>query len=201
MEFHEKLQQLRRKKGLTQEELAEQLFVSRTAVSKWESGRGYPSIDSLKAISKFFSVSIDDLLSGEEALTMAEEENQRTRMHARDMAFALLDCGAVLLLVLPFFGQEAGGIVQSVPLLALTEVSLYLRIAFVAAVISMSLFGVATLALQNCGWTFWTRNRRWLSLLINAAGAGLFIAGQQPYAAMLGFVFLQVKVWILVKQR
>ena len=48
--------------GLTQEELAESLYVSRTAISKWESGRGYPNIDSLKAISKFFSVTIDELL-------------------------------------------------------------------------------------------------------------------------------------------
>ena len=38
MEFHEKLQQLRKQKGLTQEELAEHLYVSRTAISKWESG-------------------------------------------------------------------------------------------------------------------------------------------------------------------
>ena len=51
MEFNEKLQELRKQRGLTQEELAEFLFVSRTAVSKWESGRGYPSIDSLKEIS------------------------------------------------------------------------------------------------------------------------------------------------------
>lgn len=65
MEFYEKLQELRRSKNLTQEELAEALYVSRTAISKWESGRGYPSIDSLKAISKFFSVSIDELLSAE----------------------------------------------------------------------------------------------------------------------------------------
>ena len=48
MEFNEKLQELRKGKGLTQEELAQAIFVSRTAVSKWESGRGYPNIDSLK---------------------------------------------------------------------------------------------------------------------------------------------------------
>lgn len=53
MEFHEKLQELRKQRGMTQEELATALYVSRTAVSKWESGRGYPSIDSLKAISGF----------------------------------------------------------------------------------------------------------------------------------------------------
>ena len=70
MEFNEKLQQLRKEKGLTQEQLAEELFVSRTAISKWESGRGYPGIDSLKAISMLFSVSVDDLLSGEELNTL-----------------------------------------------------------------------------------------------------------------------------------
>ena len=62
MEFHEKLQQLRKKKGLTQEQLAAQLYVSRTAISKWESGRGYPNLESLKSISKLFSISIDELL-------------------------------------------------------------------------------------------------------------------------------------------
>ena len=56
MELNKKLQQLRKQKNLTQEELAEALYVSRTAISKWESGRGYPNIDSLKAIAKFFCI-------------------------------------------------------------------------------------------------------------------------------------------------
>ena len=76
MEFHEKLRELRKSRGLTQEELAEALFVSRTAISKWESRRGYPSIDSLKEISRYFAVSIDDLLSGEQLITIAEKENK-----------------------------------------------------------------------------------------------------------------------------
>ena len=76
MSFGEKLQELRKGKGLTQEELADALYVSRTAVSKWEADRGYPNIDSLKDISKFFRVSIDELLSGEKLLTIAENENK-----------------------------------------------------------------------------------------------------------------------------
>ena len=68
MEFHEKLAELRKSKGLTQEELAEALFVSRTAISKWESGRGYPSIDSLKGISRYFSVTIDELICSQEMI-------------------------------------------------------------------------------------------------------------------------------------
>jgi len=71
MEFGEKLLELRNSKGITQEELAEALFVSRAAISKWESGRGYPSIDSLKEISRFFSVSIDELLSSEKLVIIA----------------------------------------------------------------------------------------------------------------------------------
>ncbi|MBQ2487986.1 MAG: helix-turn-helix transcriptional regulator, partial [Ruminococcus sp.] len=69
MEFNEKLQELRKSKGLTQEELAKELYVSRTAISKWESGRGYPNIDSLKEISRYFSVSIDELICPDEIIT------------------------------------------------------------------------------------------------------------------------------------
>ena len=91
MDFNEKLQELRKQNNLTQEELADALYVSRTAISKWESGRGYPNIDSLKAISKYFSVSLDELLSGDEIITIAEEDNKKKEKHMRDMAYDLLD--------------------------------------------------------------------------------------------------------------
>ena len=122
MEFYEKLQELRKQKRLTQEELAEVLFVSRTAVSKWESGRGYPNIDSLKAISKFFGVTIDELLSGDELLIIAEEDTKQKEKHFRDLVFGLLDVSIALLLFLPFFGQRAGETIVSVPLLYLAEI-------------------------------------------------------------------------------
>ena len=105
MEFHEKLQELRKSRGLTQEEVAESLYVSRTAISKWESGRGYPNIDSLKAIAEFFNVTVDELLSGEEILNIAKEDSAEKEGRFRDLIFGLLDAGFALFLFLPFFGE------------------------------------------------------------------------------------------------
>ena len=128
MEFNEKLQELRKQKNLTQEELAEALYVSRTAIPKWESGRGYPNIDSLKAISKYFSVSLDELLSGEEILNIAETDNRQKEKHFRDLVFGLLDCSVAIFLFLPFFGQRVDGVIEEVSLLSLTEIEAYVKI-------------------------------------------------------------------------
>ena len=126
MEFHEKLQQLRKQRGLTQEDLAAQLYVSRTAVSKWESGRGYPNIDSLKAIAAFYRVTVDELLSGEELLIAAEETQKQQLANLRTRIFAALDISTLLLFFLPFFAQTSDSSVQCVSLWGLTGVQLYI---------------------------------------------------------------------------
>lgn len=200
MEFNEKLQELRKQKGLTQEELAEILFVSRTAVSKWESGRGMPSIESLKAISKFFAITLDDLLSSEELLVIAEDDHKQKEMHIRDLIYGLLDCSIALLLLLPFFGQKVNGVIQEVSLLALTEIQLYLKILYLVIVIGMTALGVFILALRNCNCTFWIQNKSKVSLLANAIGVFLFIISQQPYAAVFVFAFLIIKALMLIKR-
>lgn len=199
MEFNKKIQELRKQKGLTQEELAEALYVSRTAISKWESGRGYPNIDSLKAMAKFFSVTIDDLLSGEEVLSIAEEDNKQRENHFRDLAFGLLDCSAAMFFFLPFFGQTANGSIQAVSLLSLSEIEPYLRTLYFIFVTGMAASGVLTLALQACRQPLWVRNKSKLSTFVNAAGALLFIVSLQPYAASLLFIFLAIKVLLLIK--
>ena len=200
MEFNEKLQELRKQKGLTQEELAEILFVSRTAVSKWESGRGMPSIESLKAISKFFAVTLDDLLSSEELLVIAEDDYKQKEMYFQDMIYGLLDCSIVLLFLLPFFGQKANGVIQEVSLLALMEIQLYLKILYLVIVIGMTVLGVLTLILRNCNCEFWIQNKSKISLLLNAMGVFLFIISQQPYAAVFTLAFLVIKVLMLIKR-
>ena len=199
MEFNEKIQELRKQQGITQEELAERLFVSRTAVSKWESGRGYPNIESLKAIAKFFGVTIDELLSGDELLTLAEEDTRQKESRVRDLVFGLLDCSAALFFFLPFFAQRENAAVQAVSLLSLTGIGTYLRLAYFAVVIGMIASGVATLALQNCRAAVWVKYKNKLSLGVNALGVLLFIISSQPYGAAFLFVFLAIKALMLMK--
>lgn len=200
MYFYKKLQELRKQKGWTQEELATALFVSRTAVSKWESGRGYPNIDSLKQIAALFSVTVDDLLSGEEILTLAEQDKSQKANHLCDLVFGLLDLSVAMFLFLPLFGQKVGGMVYEVSLLSLTAVAPYLRVAYFVALIGMMVWGVATLAAQNCQIAFWKRSVHPISLLLNAFGALLFIISSQPYVAAFLFVLLIIKVLLFIKK-
>ena len=201
MEFNEKLQELRKNKGLTQEELAQILYVSRTAISKWESGRGFPNIESLKSISKYFSVSLDELLSNEEILTIAEEDTKVRESNIRDLIYGLLDCGMGLLLFLPLFGQKSLEIIQEVSLINLSNIQPYLLILYYAVVIGLVLFGVLILALQNCRQTLWNKYKYTISLVLSSFGVFLFIISQQPYASILTFVFLVIKVLMLIKRR
>ena len=201
MEFNEKLQELRKQKGLTQEELAEALYVSRAAVSKWESGRGYPNIDSLKEISRFFSVTIDDLLSGSELLTIAEEDQKQKNSLLLDLVFGLLDLSVSMFLFLPFFGQREHETVYEVSLLALSNIAPYLMGAYIAIIAGMILWGILTLALQNCNGKFWVNYKRRISFLLGGLGTLLFIVSMQPYAAALLFIFLSIKILIFVKKQ
>ena len=201
MEFNEKLQELRKQKGLTQEELAEALYVSRAAVSKWESGRGYPNIDSLKEISRFFSVTIDDLLSGSEILTIAEEDQKQKNSLFLDLVFGLLDLSVSMFLFLPLFGQREHDTVYEVSLLALSNIAPYLMGAYIAIIAGMILWGILTLALQNCNGKFWVNYKRRISFLLGGSGTLLFIVGMQPYAAALLFIFLCIKVLVFAKKQ
>lgn len=201
MEFSQKLQELRKQKGLTQEKLATSLFVSRTAVAKWESGRGYPSIDSLKAIAEFFSVTLDSLLSSDEFLTLAEADNKRKERAFKDFLFGLLDISAILLFFLPFFAEKTNGAIQSVSLLALYGVRPYLKIFYFIFISATAITGVLTLALQNCQATAWLKIKTPLSLTLGIALALLMIISSQPYAAVFAFSVLAVKALFLIKRQ
>lgn len=201
MEFHEKLQELRKRKGLTQEELAAALFVSRTAVSKWESGRGTPNLDSLKAISAYFGVTLDQLLSTDEALRLAEEDQKTHAAQFCDLLFGLLDLSVLLFLFLPLFGQNVDGIAVAVSLFKLEGLSSYLRVLYIALFGGMILMGIATLALQPFKGALWRKIKCKLSLILHTLIVFLLVLSKQPYAAAALILLLMIKGLTLLKQK
>ena len=199
MEFNEKLHELRNKKGLTQQELAQKLYVSRTAISKWESGRGYPSIDSLRDIAKFFSITVDELISPCEALDIAEKDGEQKKNHVRDLIYGLLDMCAALFFFVPFFAVRLEDAVKSASLIGIGDINPIIKGLYYILIISLILYGILTLAMQNVSAKAWVKVKGLVSLIISAVLVVLFIVGLQPYAAVFTFILLVIKALILIK--
>lgn len=199
MEFGEKLQELRKSRGLTQQELAEALYVSRTAISKWESGRGYPSIDSLKEISGFFSVSIDDLLSGEKLVSLAKKENQSNIRHICDLLFGIVDLMNITLIILPLYPNLIDGYIYSVNLFAYTQTRSFNRMVYWVLFVALIVIGGLKVVLNQMRIE---RGRE----IITAISTGLSIITvlflgmtREAYAITMAFLLLILKSILIFK--
>lgn len=200
MDFGKKLQQLRKAKEWTQEQLAEELFVSRTAISKWESGKGYPNIDSLKSISKLFSVSIDDLLSGEELVSLAADENRTNINKIFSLVFGILDLMALTFLFLPLYGQQEGEFIGMVNLFALRDTSTITTSIYLFLPILIAVLGVIELFIQHYDKGKWLNISKICSIFLQAFTIVALIATRQPYATALMFMFFVIKILLLIKK-
>lgn len=194
VEFHEKLLQLRKNKGMTQEQLAESLFVSRTAISKWESGKGYPNIDSLKSISKLFGVTIDELLSGEELITLASSENKSNIRTQRGLLFGILDILITGMFFLPLFGQQEQDAVQTVTLLAMRDLSTVMRMVYYSGLFALILLGTIEIVLCILRKDRAQDVSRIISFSIHAIVILFYVLTRQPYATSFLFMLFIVKV-------
>lgn len=200
MEFNEKLQSLRKGKGLTQEELAEVLYVSRTAISKWESGRGYPSIDSLKDISKFFSVSIDDLLSGEKLISLAEKENKSNIRNICDLLFGIVDLCSFILVVLPLYPNMIDGFVYSVNLLNYTQTTMLNRTICLIVFMSLVIIGAVKVTLARIKAEKYSKILIKISVIISALTVIFLAITREVYAVVVVFLLLIIKGIIIFKR-
>lgn len=102
MELNKKLVALRKKKGMTQEELAEAIKVSRQAISRWEVGTALPSADNLMWLSKFYEVAMDELMgdvtSGEQESSEGKKAtNIKNRVFQKFFAIA---CVLILIVII-----------------------------------------------------------------------------------------------------
>ena len=200
MEFNEKLQELRKNRGMTQEELAEVLYVSRTAISKWELGRGSPSIDSLKDISKFFSVSIDDLLSGEKLLTLAEKENKSNIRNMCDLLFGIVDLCSFILIILPLYPNTIDGFVYSVNLLNYTQTTgLNKTICWVVFSL-LVIIGLAKVIFIKTKAEKCSKILMEISISISALIVIFLAITREVYAVVVVFLLLIIKGVILLRR-
>jgi len=200
VEFGEKLQELRKSRGLTQEELAVALYVSRTAVSKWESGRGYPSIDSLKEISKYFSVTIDDLLSGEKLISIAEKENKSNIRNICDLMFGMTDLFSFLLIVLPLYPWTVDGYVYSVNLFSYTETTILNRTVYWALFLALVLIGAVKISLTQLRAGKDQKTVTLVSMVMSVVLVIYLALAGETYAVTLAFLLLLIKGILLFRQ-
>ena len=199
MEFHEKLQELRKNRGMTQEELAEALYVSRTAISKWESGRGYPSIDSLKEISHYFSVSIDDLLSTDKLLSIAEKENKANLRSLCDLLFGLLDVCSFILIILPLYPNKVNGFVESVNLFAYTQIAPLNRLLYWVMFIFLVVAGVIKLLLTKFEIKRCSNIVTGASMALSIFAVLFMAMTREAYAVVVIFILVVMKGLLLLR--
>ncbi len=196
MDFGEKLKALRNERGLTQEQLAARLYVSRTAVSKWETGGGSPNLDSLQAVARLFDVSVDDLLSADDLIVLARDERRSTARSSGMLSFGLLDVLAVVFAFIPLYGVDDGSFVRMANL-ADYGASVDFGASFAvmaAAVVSLMFVGAVEIVLAAAGSRRAARIVALVGFAVQALAVVLFASTMQPYATTLMFVLLLAKV-------
>ena len=201
MEFGEKLQELRKNKAMTQEELAEALYVSRTAISKWESGRGYPSIDSLKEISRFFSVSIDDLLSAEKMVSIAEKENRDNIRYICDMLLGIVDLMAVIMIVLPIYPNMIDGAYYAVSLPYYVQVGSLMRILYWTVFVLMMIIGTVKILMTRLRNEKGRRIVTVISVIVGISAVLLLAMGREAYGVSILFLMIVAKGILIFQMR
>ena len=199
MEFNEKLQELRKARGLTQEELAEALFVSRTAISKWESGRGYPSIDSLKQIANYFSISIDELLSGERLITIAENENRTNLKNMGNMLFGVVDIFSFIMIILPLYPNKIDDYIYSVNLFNYTHTAVFNLVIMWSFYLALILIGISKILLTQLNIEKGQKVITNISLVLGILAVLYLALTRDAYAITVVFVLLIIKVMLLFK--
>ncbi len=190
MELSEKIQKLRKEHNLTQEQLAEQLFVSRTAVSKWETGRGMPSMESLQMIARLFNITLDDLLRAEEVITIAENENKENISRFASFVDGIFNIAAIVGLLLPLYKVELDNVFYSVPLY---QYKGWLAILYWVFPVAMAICGTIQILINNSERKKIKRSVNVISVILNACAVFILILGGQPYPAVMFFTLLLIK--------
>lgn len=193
MEFGEKIQKLRKQNKLLQEQLAEKLYVSRAAISKWESGKGYPNIDSLKDIAKLFDKTIDELLSSEEIIVLAKKENVSNIKEVNNLIFGLLDVVSILFIFLPIYAKMSNNFIYSVPLIS-ADMSNIIKLFCIVILFLLSLIGIVEIIFNFIDNRRLQRIVNITSFVVGIFSVLCFLITRQIYLTVIIFIILIIKL-------
>lgn len=104
MTLGENLQQLRKNAGLSQEEVAQKLFLTRQSISKWENGGAEPGVENLKALANLYGVTVDELIGN-----VPEEKLQPESQASNGSYYAMVAVRVALVLAIGLFSMEVEG--------------------------------------------------------------------------------------------
>ena len=164
-----------------------------------QEGRGYPNIESLKEISSFFSVSIDDLLSGEKLLFIAEKENKSNIQSMCDLLVGIIDIFYSMLIILPLYPNKIDGFIYSVNLLAYVEVESLNRLIYWSMFVFIMTIGVVKIFLTK--FRVEAKHKMVTSIsMISGILIVLFLAlAREAYAVIVAFLLLIIKGIFIIK--
>lgn len=199
MNLGEKIQHLRKEKNYTQSDLADMLYVSRAAISKWETGKGNPNLDSLQEISKIFGISINELLSNEELISIAVNTNRHTLKAFSLYGYGLLDLFSFMLMFFPLFGLKVGDFIKSVTLFNhdvgnIMIISLYYGVFAIFFILFMFQFIIARFGLLYRQQFYILM----LSIAFSFFSLLVFIVTNEPYISFFLTVYLIGKLLVLL---
>ena len=161
---------------------------------------GLPSIDSLKQISAFFDVSIDDLLSADKALSLAEQENKASQRSFCDLLLGISDLCAILLILLPLYPRVDGKTVYAVDFLTYARTAAFSGWFFAFLFAGLILTGAVKIG-SVCGKTETAQPLlTGISLCISIAAVLLLAVTRNAYATSLTFLMLVIKGTLLLKR-
>lgn len=197
MELSEKIHKLRKEQGMTQEQFAERLFVSRTAVSKWETGRGTPNMESLQMIARVCGITLDELLRAEEVISIAEKENKENLDRLVGYVEGIVNILALVSVLLPLYKVEEGQAFYAVPLYRYQG---WLAVFYWLFPIVMAACGIVQVLLNQGEREVLKKTVSMAAAILNAGAILLLILSGQPYPAVMSFLLFAVKAWLKLRK-
>ena len=157
------------------------------------------SIDSLKEISSYFSVSIDDLLSGEQLIFIAEKENKSNLNSVCDLLLGFVDLFSLMLIFLPLYPKPANGYIYSVNLFGYVDSNSFILRIYWALFISLTVTGIVKILMAYFKFEKGKKAVTSISVGLSIIAVLFLAMAREPYAITVTFLLLLIKGGLLYK--